>query len=87
MAYRDIGSGGKKNRNSRGDVKRREKRIAELEKDLKSEHQKYQEKIAQMTNQIEQLKVFRFCFFFLCSLLYKLLRLNPIWHWHFFCEL
>lgn len=58
MAHRDIANGNKKGKVSRGDMRKREKRIAELEKDLKSERQKYEEQISQMARDIEQLKVY-----------------------------
>lgn len=47
----------KKEKVSRGDMRRREKRIADLEKDLKMERQKYGERISQLERDNEQLRV------------------------------
>lgn len=68
MAYRQANEGFKKSKISRGDVKRREKKIAELEKDLKMERQKYEDRMMQLSKENEQLKAsFRFAFRHLAS--------------------
>lgn len=57
MAYRQLNGKSKKEKVSKGDVKRRERRIADLEKDLKLERQKYEERLMHFSKENEQLKV------------------------------
>ncbi|VDK36052.1 unnamed protein product, partial [Gongylonema pulchrum] len=57
MAYRQPNESSKKGKISRGDMRRREKRIAELEKDLKMERQKYEDRMMQLSKENEQLKL------------------------------
>ncbi|VDK71386.1 unnamed protein product [Litomosoides sigmodontis] len=57
MAQRQANEAFKKSKMSRGDVRRREKKIVELEKDLRMERQKYEERVMQIVKENEQLKL------------------------------
>ncbi|VDN07030.1 unnamed protein product [Thelazia callipaeda] len=56
MAQRQANEAFKKGKISRSDARRREKKIAELEKDLRMERQKYEERVMQIAKENEQLK-------------------------------
>ncbi|KAL3997956.1 Protein kinase domain family protein [Acanthocheilonema viteae] len=57
MAQRQTNEALKKGKMSRGDARRREKKIVELEKDLRMERQKYEERVMQIIKENEQLKL------------------------------
>lgn len=57
MAQRQANEALKKGKMSRSDARRREKKIVELEKDLRMERQKYEERVMQIVKENEQLKV------------------------------
>ncbi|CAG9536196.1 unnamed protein product [Cercopithifilaria johnstoni] len=57
MAQRQANEALKKGKMSRSDARRREKKIVELEKDLRMERQKYEERVMQIVKENEQLKL------------------------------
>ncbi|KHN77830.1 Rho-associated protein kinase [Toxocara canis] len=57
MANRQLNERSKKEKVSRGDVQRRERRIAELERDLNLQKTKYEDRLSQFTRENEQLKI------------------------------
>ncbi|VDK83080.1 unnamed protein product, partial [Onchocerca ochengi] len=57
MAQRQANEALKKGKVSRSDARRREKKIVELEKNLRMERQKYEERVMQIVKENEQLKL------------------------------